>query len=223
MFEIRRLGAENVGLILEMQERIYSELPDKSVFQRSTVEFISYCLGHGGRCYGVQHHGETIAYRMVYFPRNRAFNLAKDVRIPLEEYHRVAQWDTIAVLPEWRGNGLSGLMNTRALADLADTGMRHLLATSSPRNPHGIRSLIKAGFRPIQIKLKFGGKLRLLFYRPFPDGWPDVDPTVIEEVSLSATSELRTAFRGGWVGKDVRIEGSTSKLLIQHCPLEFDI
>jgi hypothetical protein len=49
---------------------------------------------------------------MVCFPRDRDFNLAKDTPLPPSECARVAHWDTIAVLPEWRDHGLARLMNT---------------------------------------------------------------------------------------------------------------
>src|SRR5436309_2157385 len=74
-FDVHRLGPEDLGLLLGLQERVHSALADPSVFQTSTPEFIAYCLADGGRCYGVVHGGETVAYRMVYFPRDRAFNL----------------------------------------------------------------------------------------------------------------------------------------------------
>jgi len=223
MFEIRRLGPEDLGLILEMQQRIYSSLQDKSVFQRSTSEFITYCLGEGGRCYSVQHRGDTIVYRIVYFPRDRAFNLAKDIPLPPDEQARVAHWDTIAVLPKWRGFGLSRLMNTHALSDLANTEIRHLFATSSPQNPYGIRSLIETGFRPIRLILKFGGKLRLLFYRPYPADWCLANAHMTEkEVPLSATADLEAAFQNGWIGTGIKIDKAAPRLRMQHHPILFD-
>ncbi|MEU7137682.1 GNAT family N-acetyltransferase [Streptomyces sp. NPDC046261] len=214
MFTVERLGPQALGLLLDLQERIHAALPDGSVFQRSSADFLSYCLAEGGRCYAVRHRGETVAYRVVYFPRDREFNLAKDVPLPAEEYARVAHWDTIAVLPRWRGHRLSALMNARALSDLRETGIRHLFATSSPRNPHGVRSLIAAGFRPVRLVVKFGGNQRFLFYRPFPGGWepagddaPDdaQDHTGGKLLPLSATGDLEAAFGSGWIGTDLHM------------------
>ncbi|MFF3767651.1 GNAT family N-acetyltransferase [Streptomyces sp. NPDC001922] len=222
MFEIGRLGPGDLALILGLQQRIHSSQPDRDTFQLSTPEFIAYCLGEGGRCYGVRHHGETVAYRMVYFPRERAFNLARDTPLPRGELVHAAHWDTIAVLPRWRGHGLSGLMNARALADLADTGIRHLFATSSPRNPHGVRSLIATGFRPVRVALKFGGKLRFLFYRPFPADWPAGHGPVPERaVALSDTAGLEDAFRRGWVGTGIDVTPAAPRLRMQRHPLPF--
>lgn len=232
MFELRRLEPEDLGLILELQERIRSGLADTSTFQTSTPEFISYCLADGGHCYGVSRGGETVAYRMVYFPRDRAFNLAKDTALPPAEYSRVAHWDTIAVLPQWRGFQLARLLNTRALADLVETDIRHLLATSSPANPHGVRSLLEAGFRPVRLVRKFGGRLRFLCYRPSPAGWPAERPSESSagrpgdgprrSVSLGATEELERAFQDGWTGTAIVIDDSGPRLALRHQPLPFD-
>ncbi|MFF0299019.1 GNAT family N-acetyltransferase [Kitasatospora sp. NPDC004614] len=218
MFEVHRLGPENLGLILDLQERIRAALADQTIFQPSTEEFISYCLADGGHCYGVSHDGETVAYRMVYFPRDREFNLAKDTALPATEYDRVAHWDTIAVLPDWRGHRLARLLNTRALADLVATDVRHLFATSSPRNPHGIRSLIETGFRPIRLVEKFGGKLRFLFYRSTPAGWPEAAGPA-QAVALASTTELELAFQDGWIGTGITIDDSGPRLVMQKWSL----
>lgn len=219
-FRVRRLGPADLGLLLDLQDRIHAGLPDKSTFQTSTPEFVSYCLADGGRCYGVGHKKETVAYRIVYFPRDRDFNLAKDSALPTAEHDWVAHWDTIAVLPEWRGYGLARLMNSTALSELAGTPFRHLFATSSPRNPHGVRSLVDAGFRPIRLLVKFGGKLRFLCYRPTPHGW-DTTPAAARSVPMSATGELDQAFTAGWVGAGVEFPGTGPRLRLERRPLPF--
>lgn len=239
-FDVRRLGPGDLELLLGLQERIASALPDPGIFQTSTPEFIAYCLGDGGRCYGVLHHGETVAYRIVYFPRDRPFNLAKDSALPPEEHTAVGHWDTVAVLPGWRGHGLARLMNARALADVADladgadgadgvdgpdaadgsdTGIRHLFATSSPLNPHGVRTLSEAGFQPIGIVRKFGGKLRFLLYRPNPQGWPPAPAGTPERtVPFPDIGALEEAFRDGWTGAgiDFDVDGPGPARLRMH-------
>lgn len=223
-FRVRRLGPADLGLLLDLQERIHAGLPDKSVFQTSTSEFISYCLDDGGHCYGVGHEKETVAYRIVYFPRGRDFNLAKDSALPAAEHDRVAHWDTIAVLPAWRGYGLARLMNSTALSELAGTPFRHLFATSSPRNPNGVRSLVDAGFRPIRMLVKFGGKLRFLCYRRTPRGWDTMSlsgPAEARTVAMSATDELDQAFTAGWVGVGVEFPDTGPRLCLERRPLPF--
>ncbi|GAA0343772.1 GNAT family N-acetyltransferase [Streptomyces blastmyceticus] len=222
-FDVRRLGPGDLGLLLDLQERVGSALPDPSVFQTSTPEFIAYCLADGGRCYGVVRDGETVAYRIVYFPRDREFNLAKDTALPPAEYHRVGHWDTVAVLPEWRGFGLARLMNTRALAELADADIRHLFATSSPANPHGVRTLLEAGFQPVALVRKFGGRLRFLLYRPSPARWPAAPGGLPERtVACSATGELERAFQEGWTGTGIVLgEPGHPRLRMRRLPLPF--
>jgi ribosomal protein S18 acetylase RimI-like enzyme len=223
MFDIQRLGPDDLGLILDLQTRVVSSLADKNLFQPSTPEFISYCLADGGRCYGVLHGSETVAYRMVYFPRDREFNLAKDSALPAAEHHHVGHWDTIAVLPQWRGNGLARILNARALADLAQTDIRHLFATSSPHNPHGVRTLLETGFRQVKLVRKFGGKLRFLFYRPHPEEWPPTPDRAEERlVAPSAIDDLEQAFREGWTGVGITVDGpNTVHFRMTRQPLPF--
>ncbi|WP_414170002.1 GNAT family N-acetyltransferase [Streptoverticillium reticulum] len=216
-FDVRRLGPGDLGLLLGLQERIAATLPEPGIFQTSTPEFIAYCLADGGLCYGVTHHGETVAYRFVYFPHDRPFNLAKDSALPPDEHAAVGHWDTVAVLPGWRGHGLARLMNVRALADVADTGIRHLFATSSPLNPHGVRTLSEAGFQPIDLIRKFGGKLRFLLYRPSPQGWPAVPAGTPERtVPFPDTGALEGAFRDGWTGAGLVLDGPGPARLRMH-------
>ncbi|MEU2389512.1 GNAT family N-acetyltransferase [Streptomyces sp. NPDC007369] len=227
-FDVQRLGPADLGLILDLQDRVRAALPDPSVFQTSTPEFIAYCLADGGRCYRVVHDGEPVAYRMVYFPRDRAFNLARDTTLPAAQYDAVAHWDTVAVLPEWRGHGLARLMNVRALGDLADTGVRHVFATSSPANPHGVRTLAEAGFHPVGLVEKFGGKLRFLLYRPYPQPWPaptaDRAEPAERVVAFSDTGELARAFRDGWSGAGLRFDGRAgARLRMLRRPLPFRV
>jgi GNAT superfamily N-acetyltransferase len=221
MCHIRQLGIADLELILDLQSRIHAALPHESVFQLSTREFIAYCLSDGGRCYGATWRGETVAYRMVYFPRAREFNLAKDTALPPSEHGRVAHWDTIAVLPAWRGFGISRLLNARALTDLARTDIRHLFATSSPRNSHGVRTLLATGFRPIRMVEKFGGKLRFLLYRPYPAEWGPPEDDGLLMLDLRATKELAAAFEAGWAGSAITIGAGGSWLSMRRHSLPF--
>ncbi|MEU5163462.1 N-acetyltransferase [Streptomyces sp. NPDC020875] len=242
-FEVRRLGPGDLPLLLDLQRRVHGALADPSILQTSTPEFIAYCLGGGGRCYGVRHGARTVAYRIVYFPRDRPFNLARDTAIDPAEHRYVAHWDTVAVLPERRGHGLAGLMNTRALADLADTDIRHLLATSAPANPHGVRTLMAAGFRPVDLVRKFGGRLRFLLYRPAPGAAPATGPlgpaagptgaapaadgpgpaAPERVVDFAATAELARAFADGWTGAAMEPgrDGASPRLRMVHRPHPF--
>lgn len=223
---IQRLGPADLGLLLDLQEKIHAAQPDPDTFQRSTPEFLAYCLADGGRCYRAVHGDETVAYRIVYFPRERPFNLAIDTTVPAAEYGTVAHFDTIGVLPDWRGHGLARRLNSRALTDLADTGTRHILATSAPTNPYGVRALTEAGARAIGVVEKFGGKLRLLFYRPYPQAWPAAPATGAQpvaaarrHVALVDTAALVDAFRQGWVGDGVRFaaSGAADLRMVRSC------
>jgi GNAT superfamily N-acetyltransferase len=220
MFKVTRLGPSDLELVLKLQAQIPEALLSTGIFQVSTPDFISYCLRDGGRCYAVHHNYTAVAYRIVYFPRDREFNLAQDSPLPPAEHSLAAHWDTVAVLPRWRGHRLAALMNAQALADMANTQYRHLFATSSPANPHGVRTLIQAGFRPIRLVRKFGGKSRFLCYRPNPDGWLPVPSSQVgRQIPLDATDTLADALDSGWVGTGITVTPPASRLLLTCQPV----
>ena len=222
-FTLRYLEPVDLELILEMQQQISEDLLDPSVFQTSTSEFIAYCLDGGGRVYGVSHGERTVAYRIVYYPRDRNFNLARYSSLPAEQHGCVAQWDTIGVLPEWRGNGLVRLLNTQALADVARSEFRHLFATTSPANPSGIRAMFSAGFRAMRLFERFEGRLRFLGYRRAQSPWPAPDTdSAHRSIPLGATDELRDALAQGWVGHTLLDEQDELRLGMSYEPVSLE-
>ena len=129
----------------------------------------------------------------------------------------------MAVLPRWRGFSLSRALNQQALSALRETDIRHLFATSSPRNPYGLRQLMAVGFRSVRLGVKFGGKMRVLSYRPFPE---DMAPAAADlgerSIPLTATTNLDVAFRTGWVGVGVETSGTDSLMRLRYQPAPFD-
>ena len=223
MFTFRRLRTGDFHLIIDMQQQIYESLHDKDTFQLSTAEFISYCLDGGGFIYSAHHADSIVGYRIIYLPRERDFNLSRDIPLPRPEQLKVAHFDTVAVLPQWRGFGLSRSLSDLALSGLASTDVRHLFATTSPRNPYSLIQLIAAGFRPVRLGVKFGGKTRILCYRPYPEMWLAADSDLDARlVPLTATEDLVAAFRAGWVGFGVMTGNTGYQLEMRYQPAPFD-
>lgn len=222
LIDLRLLCADDIEHVLDVQDRIRSALDDEDLFPPSTRRFVAHCLAGGGFLYGGFHDGELVGYRIVHLPREHEFTLARHIPLPAGEWPRVAHFDTVAVLPEWRGHGISGVLNRRALADLRDREFRHVLATSSPRNPHGIRQLMAAGFRPVRFVERVGGTIRLLSYRPLPHGWPDVDGDSPERVvPLSDLLSLAAVLRSGWVGHEVIPDTDGFRLRVRRHPAPY--
>ena len=219
MFSVRRLTGLDLDRVLVMQEIIYKGLQDKSIFQRSTQEFVAYCLAEGGVCFGAfAPAGELVAYRLSYFPRDRAFNLGIGV-VPPSEFEFVAHMDTTAVLHHWRQHGLANRLNSEVLTALRDSEVRHLFATASPFNPNSVRALLKTGLRTIAVIENAGGKLRLLFYRPFPGWWVDPEKDESEaQVSLLDVPQLRTTMLAGAVGVKVADHSGEQMLVLRRPP-----
>jgi hypothetical protein len=103
------------------------------------------------------------------------------------------------------------------------TEVRHLFATSSPVNPHGVRTLLETGFQPVALLRKFGTRLRFLLYRPSPDSRPAPPAGQPERtVACSATKELEDAFRDDWTGTGIILDDPAQpRLQMQRLPFPF--
>jgi len=91
--------------------------------------------------------------------------MGADLGFPEKEINKIANFQDILVHSEFRGNRLGLKMNKYALQSLNNTEYRHLFATVSPFNTHSIRLFFDSGFSVRDLKYKYNGKLRYIFYQ----------------------------------------------------------
>ncbi|MBC9008946.1 GNAT family N-acetyltransferase [Acetobacter sicerae] len=108
--------------------------------------------------------GRLVGYRFVYFPRDRAFNLARG-RLANNELAYVAHLDTTCFVPEWRGKGLGKFLAHTALSEVQKLGLHHVFATVAPNNIASMRAMFASGLEIIDFDPDFKGKERYIFYR----------------------------------------------------------
>lgn len=93
-------------------------------------------------------------------PGNREENLGRDIGLAGEELETVAHMDTIAILPQYRGNGLQHTMMQAAEEELKNQGYKYLMCTVHPENIYSKKNAVMQGYKVVLTKEKYGGYVR---------------------------------------------------------------
>lgn len=104
--------------------------------------------------------GTCAGMLLVFFPGTSEENLGNDAGLLEEEKKMAAHIESVAILPEFRGNGLQAQMMRLAEEEVRKRGYRYLLCTVHPENRFSRNNMVKAGFSSIVKKEKYGGLLR---------------------------------------------------------------
>lgn len=75
--------------------------------------------------------------------------IARQAGLAGEELAHVAEMDSVAVLPAWRGLGLQRKLEALGEREAVRRGCRHLVATVHPRNHHSLDNFLASGFRVV--------------------------------------------------------------------------
>ena len=166
-FSIVQIEERNIDDIMVLQDVIVNDLNDSAVFNASPRETLLQNIATKGRMVGIFHEKMLIAYHSVYYPdqQDTDYNLGRDIGLPDSEVRNMANIQNILVHPKWRGNQFGMKMNEAAIAYLKNNSYRHILATVSPKNIFSINIFCKSGFIIKDLKLKYGDKLRFIYYR----------------------------------------------------------
>ena len=162
-FQIRSLTFDHMSDVLNLQDIVMENMPDKSLlFPLSRAELMeSLQIDHVSGAYNKD--GNLIAYCVLVTNRPGERNLAADFGAKPEES---ITFDIVAVDPEWRGYGLQQRFIDWSLEVANDSGAKYIHATVNPENNHSAQNFIKRGFAIKKTATKYGGLTRnLLEYR----------------------------------------------------------
>lgn len=109
--------------------------------------------------------GTMAAVFMVTFPGDGEENLGRDIGLSGGELERVVHMESMAVLPEYRGNHLQRRMMQAAETGLKDAGYRYLMGTVHPDNQFSRNNFLSQGYQIVMTKEKYGGYLRDIFLK----------------------------------------------------------
>lgn len=133
------------------------------------MEFFRRHLSAEGALLKIPCGGRLAAFLALRFPGDEEDSLfpcaAKYAGADPGERAACAHMESVAVHPDFWGNGLMEKLLSEGVAAAKGRGMRHLMATVHPDNRFSRANFEAAGFRPLTEALKYGGLRRLIYYR----------------------------------------------------------
>jgi GNAT superfamily N-acetyltransferase len=211
------LKEDHLPRIMNLQTIIvnYMEYEDKtrSMFNPSSAEFMRQHIDIKGKMIGIFVRDDLIAYHALYFPEidEPDYQMGKDIGLPRSEMIGVVNFQDVLVHPSYRGRGL-GLKMNRFMLQLANQSeCRHIFSTVSPFNISSVKMFFRTGFVIRELKYKYGGKLRYIFYLDSEKRLPKSDPYV--SVVHRDIDEQQRLIRQGYSGIGTDMKDKTLHII----------
>ncbi|HLR10059.1 MAG TPA: GNAT family N-acetyltransferase [Sporosarcina sp.] len=165
---IHQLLANDLPIIMQLQEEVIQSLDDKRSLQPLSEEEFMTILNGNGLMIGAFHHERLIAFRAMLYPKvDEAEHLAADAGIPQHEWSLVSYSEISTVHPSYRGQSLQKKMGY-ILFELVDQHMyRYVCATVAPFNIPSLLDKFAQQMYIVALKEKYNGLLRYILCRDF--------------------------------------------------------
>lgn len=147
-------------IMVEAQEAIW----DKNAYVIGDMDYITRHISDNGFTLVAEEEGHILGFFLVDIPGLCEDNLGYDLGFTREQLLDTAIMESAAVLPEYQGRGIMGALFHRAV-ELTEGKYTYLLGTVQPDNYPSRRNFEKCGFTCLEIKEKYGGKLRCIMGR----------------------------------------------------------
>lgn len=206
--DLRLLGKTDLPRIMALQGTVVQRLSRRDLLQPLSLEFMETHIGAKGFIVGAFALGELIAFCSGYFPDvdDREWNLGHDLGLEdASDLSTVANLQIICIHPNYRGYGLGVRLSATVIGVIRRLNRyRHLCATISPYNYWSLNVALSCGLAVRTIKMKYGGKLRLIAYLHL------LQPAVVSGaqdlvgVRLTDIARLEALLNQGYIGIRVR-------------------
>ncbi len=162
-FLIEKAVPEDYLIVADVIQSVWQQIQQKDWFVADDSEYTCHMLiegnGIGYKAFE-KDSGALAGVFLAALPGNGEENLGRDIGLPEMELGKVAHMETIAILPEYRGNGLQYSMMKTAEEELRKQGYRYLMCTVHPENRYSKNNIINQGYQVVLTKEKYGGYLR---------------------------------------------------------------
>jgi ribosomal protein S18 acetylase RimI-like enzyme len=165
--EIRELMEEDLGAALKCQDEIM-KLTESDLFVRTKPqEVLEYISGSSIIAVGAFAEGMLCAYGFLELglPVDHPIRPFANSHKEQGDFKNVAVFDTIAVLPAFRGNKLQIKIGTLLLDRAKLQGKHTAYSTVSPKNAPSLNNLLALGFKLEKEIRIYGGKARYLMIK----------------------------------------------------------
>ena len=158
-FLICRCTEADLFDIMELQRRIYENLPDPGLYALVAEENIHESILED-YCFGTYHGGRLIAFTMMIANRVSHRNYGTYIGYPEERQKQCVSMEISMVDDDYRGYGLQKLfVNLREEEGRRD-GATEALVTIAPGNKYSLANLIDSGYQIIETRPLYEGAMR---------------------------------------------------------------
>lgn len=167
--------------IFGIMSKVHEALDNKDTYVISTEDkiveklsidafaYLAYVGGEDGS--DVERKGKPVGFAIFQRPRNPVDNFAYSLGMSENEADKVLMIDSVAVLPEFRGQNLQRRLLALGEEEGIREGCRIFIATVDPRNKFSLNNFIAAGYHRIKIVRVYGGKPREILVKRFRDSF----------------------------------------------------
>jgi hypothetical protein len=200
-YTVRKLVPEDLGAILEVQDKVISSLNDRGVLQPLTEEEYRYILQDNGLMAGAFVEDRLIAFRALLVPIMDEDHLGRDIGLEEEELSNVIYQEISNVLPEYRGNKLQQTLAILLMQELnkQEHQYQYVCCTVAPFNIPSLKDKFSQGLEIAALKEKYGGMLRYVFVKDLSEP-ADRDWNEVITVPMEDTSAQKEAISRGYRG-----------------------
>ena len=161
---LRMAELRDVPDIMEIMSRAQRAMADPSAYITDSPEYVALYVEKEGFVLLAEDSGKPVGFFMAAAPGLRENNLGHYLGFSPEALQMTLMMDSAAVLPEYQGRGIMGMMFQRAV-ELAGARYPYLVGTVAPDNHASFRNFEKNGFTVRMTITKPGGQVRLLMGR----------------------------------------------------------
>ncbi|TFE01842.1 GNAT family N-acetyltransferase [Jeotgalibacillus sp. R-1-5s-1] len=200
-YTVDRVHPDQIKEFKTFQAGIVETLEDPATLQPLTDEEIHYVFDGGGIVIAASVEGKIIAVRVLLYPGDDEENLGRDLELSYEEQMKVVHQEISLVDPDFRGNGLQGILGKVIMQEMkfSTSYFEHLCCTVSPGNIPSIKDKFRQGMFVLDVKVKYGDRPRYIFYMPLKQKlFIDKDSYIF--IRTDKLSRQKDFFASGYVG-----------------------
>ena len=163
MMQLRPCQLSDLQSVIDLNEVIYSALPDKSILRHNSPEMIASCIEEPNVTLGIWEGDMLIAIGMLYVPQCIEEDHFHD--LGLEGEYKSANQKLFLVREGYRGLGLQRKLIREVEKIAMARGYNLLCTTVAPNNGFSINNFLKEGYVYAKTEEKYGGLMRNLYYK----------------------------------------------------------
>ena len=161
-YTLRLLNSEDIPLILDLQDAVFSAMAQADNLRRNTDETLSFCFERTHFIPGIFEGNQLLAVCIFV----DAAGTDEDLSLHLHQFEttKPINYKVVLVHPLYRGHGWQRYLFQLCAELCLKHGYEQMIATVAPDNLYSYRNLIKFGFQEDHREVKYGGLLRAVMF-----------------------------------------------------------